>query len=95
MEAELTDSKQTFCLYPVHLHLSSSLFLSISIAPHPLTYISLPISPLSLLLTNIIMAADIGTIAQLLDATLDPSQHRKGIANIRCPIPPRRCPAIF
>lgn len=30
------------------------------------------------------MAADIGTIAQLLDATLDPSQHRKGTVAPRC-----------
>lgn len=25
------------------------------------------------------MSADMGTIAQLLDATLDPSQHKKGL----------------
>lgn len=33
------------------------------------------------------MAADMGTIAQLLDATLDPSKHKKGTATSFSPTP--------
>jgi exportin-2 (importin alpha re-exporter) len=40
------------------------------------------------------MAADIGHISQLLDATLDPSQHRKGTLHAPLPTLPR-CPATF
>lgn len=32
------------------------------------------------------MAADIGHIAQLLDATLDPQQHKKGIVVMPSPV---------
>ncbi|KAF5006404.1 hypothetical protein FDECE_7220 [Fusarium decemcellulare] len=42
------------------------------------------------------MAAEIGHISQLLDATLDPSQHRKGTCFTWLPVPPlARCPAIL
>lgn len=39
------------------------------------------------------MAADIGHLSQLLDATLDPSQHRKGTSIQRTPMAvfPKRC----